>query len=113
MAVGLWLNGEPVPIVVPPVAWLYHVTVLPDVQVAERLTGLPLQTVVGDTDTLVGLDTQVLLGASPVIVQPLPPLAVVATKLALAAVEAQYWRPTAPILLPVTVPALKPMSVAS
>ena len=56
---------------------------------------------------------QVLLRASPEIVQPLPPLPVDKTKLALSAAEAQYLRPAAPIVLPVTVPALKPLRVAS
>ena len=87
---------------------LYQAT-FPEAQVADNEAVVLLQ-IVG---FIVPVGTEGLKLLSPVIVQPLPPLPISRTKLALSAAEAQYWRPTAPRLLPVTVPALKPVRVAS
>ena len=57
MTLGVTLNGEPVPIAVPPVAWLYHV-IVPKVQVAVKVTVFPATILVGVALTPVGIGMQ-------------------------------------------------------
>ena len=53
---GAWLSGLPVPMVVPPVDWLYHFNV-PALQVADSEMLTPSQILVLLTDTFIGAPT--------------------------------------------------------